>query len=77
MMGWFSRAKPAVEMPAISAFYCMKVDADPWGIRAGDVWVQVLDVKDGWVRYRRKDARADDVLPIDTFRGCYMKQPSR
>ncbi len=56
--------------PAVGKRYVLKRSRDPWGLKP-TVMCIVIDVRDGWVRYRFEGAGTDNVLEADSFINAY------
>ena len=50
--------------------WTLKVVTDPWG-GSPSITVEILDVKDGWVRYSMGGSMSDLRMKMSDFVGCY------
>lgn len=81
-MGLFNWSKKKVSIPEIKEIITAPVkgeqwifvpaDSGPWPVENG-VTVDILDVKDGWVRYDMGRIFRDERRTVETFTRMYRK----
>ena len=70
---WFTRRKPKIGERW--EFKDNDRRGDPWGCQ-GRRTVDILDVKDGWVRFSMGDFYNDERLKMGSFLFCYRPPAS-
>jgi hypothetical protein len=72
--GWFrlKKSTPVIHIPEIGRIYRFKDGDDPWS-RLRTHGVEVIDVKEGWVRYKFLGGSIfnDERMELSSFNHCY------
>ena len=66
-----AEASSAPSEPAGQRWRLIRSDIGPWPDTKPPFYVTVLDVKDGWVRYRIGNLFSDERLPMERFKNLY------
>ena len=75
MFAWLKNRLCGKKEPAIAAgetWEFVDLLSDPWGGKE-PFRVQILDVRDGWVRYSMGDIFPDERRPVGRFVGMYRR----
>ena len=72
MFNWFKKKKP-VRIPVAGETWYFREDDSPWASKKSQQ-VQIIDVKNGWVRYYMNKSFDDNRMKIDSFLFWYRAE---